>query len=507
MKKNKDYEDEESLNRINELLEKSDLKNIIGEDVEINNELIEKQENDEFSTLEEETYPGLLKFRMDGFKMHLFMEIKAPLNSTNKIEFDDIKIELEKYGSFCEEKANWEIIRDVYSRVLFEGEIIPEVKIATGTVVQFTIPEHIIIREDLNTDYKPQILEGDRVDFHHIKSFLIVGKNENLGHVVLDSPGIEGKDLLGNIIPSPKKFINNLSIGDNIISKNGKIYSEIDGAFKIVKDKITVDPVLDVPDDVDYSTGDIEFKGDINVSKSIREGFAVTVGRDIYVGESIEPVNIKCGNSIFVKHGIIGSDKYIIECSGTINSLHIENAHIKSDGSVTVRNSITHAKIYCLDKLLMEESSSIIGGIYYIQNGIITGNIGNKLGIETYINLGIDFKVEDKLKLIQKTSAMLITEINTIQDKIDHSNNKEEKYKLKYIFLSLRNRQNSLNNYARSLLSKLDKNDKSKLVVHGTIYPGTYIEICHVSYIVKRELTRIKFYLNKEIGEIEYSSI
>ena len=504
MKSNKEYVEEDGLKNIYDLLEKSDIKKFIDDDDGLETDI--NFDDADLTISEKYTFPGQLKFRMDGIKLHLFMDLKAPINSNNEITIEDIKVKIEEYGSFCEGQADWDLIRDVYTRVIFNGEIIPETKIATGKLVKFDIPEHLIIRDDLTIDYTPKIIDGEKVDFHHIKSFLVVGKDDFLGDIIPMTPGVDGLDLLGHTIKAPKKFINYLSKGDNVYSKGGKIYSDIDGSFKIINNKLNVDPVLSIPNDIDYSTGDIEFSGDVNVLKSIREGFSVKVDRDLYIGESIEPADISCGNSIYVKHGIIGSDKYTIYCSNSINVMHVENANIRCNGSISIRNSITNSNICCLDRLIMEESSSIIGGKYNFQNGIVTGHIGNKIGVETHIKLGVDYKIEEKLRIIQETSKMLIQEMTLVQDKVSFADSKEIKFKLKYLFLSLRNRQNSLNNYSRSLLSRLDKNENSKLVVHGTIYPGTYIEICHISYVVSKKLSKIKFYLNKEDGEIKYTS-
>ena len=41
-----------------------------------------------------------------------------------------------------------------------------------------------------------------------------------------------------------------------------------------------------------------------------------------------------------------------------------------------------------------------------------------------------------------------------------------------------------MNAAARGLVQKLDKNERAEVSVRETVFPGTYIEICHVSHIV-----------------------
>lgn len=503
MRSNKDYVEEEYFTRIKGLLKESKLKKLIGDDLDQADDIIEEFD-DGFDDIDK-TFPGFIKFRMDVMNMNLFMHMKAPVNSDNEITLEDIKSNVEEFGPFCEGQVDWNKIRDIYTRVMHKGELISEVIVAKGKPAEFKIPEHIILNDGFSLDYTPHVLDTEKVDYHNIKSFIPIAKGEELGRIIIEYPGSDGVNLLGKVIPAPKKNINNLSIGINVKKHKDKIYSTIDGAFKIFRDEILVDPVLSIPSDIDYSTGDVEFKGDVVVNGSIREGFSVKCDRDLFVSNSLEPANVFCKSTLVVKHGIIGSPEYTVECDGDIIALHIEHAKIDCRGSIKVSNSIVNAEINSLNKIITKETCSIVGGRYCIQNGINTGNIGNRSGVETQIYLGIDYSIERKLITIQNAISELIVEINMIQEKILSAKLREDRDKLKYLFLSLRNRQNSLNNYCRSMLSKLDKNDKSTLVVHGTIYPGTYIEICHVSYIIERELSGVIFSLNKSIGEIEFN--
>lgn len=501
MKSNKDYLREEKFNKIQSLIEDCELEEILEKDEKGKADIIE---GDDIPNVLDNSFPGLLKFRMDPMKMTLFMELIAPVNSDNEITIMDIKARTEQYGSSCESAIDWEYIRDTYTRIFFDGEILSEVIIAQGKPVKMHVPCHLLLKEGLITDFKPQIIDGNKVDFHHIHSFIIVQKGECIGDEIPELPGINGLNLLGKEIPYPNTIINNLKLGNNVVVKSGRIYSEIEGSLKIVDDIIQVEPVLDISNDVDYKTGDIDFHGDILVKNSIRENFVVNSGRDILVGDSIEPTNINCGNNINVQHGIFGDNKHTIECKGSVTALHIENSQINACKLITVENGIVNSKVNTLDKMIIGEKSSIVGGLYRIQNGIITGNVGNESGIETKLFLGIDYVIEDKLNKVQIASIQLVCEMTDLQEMLSECETREDKDKLKFLFLKVKSRLNSLNNFSRALLSKLDKNDKSSLTVLGTIYPGTYIEICHISYIIKQELSHVIFTLDKSNGNIKF---
>ena len=311
-------------------------------------------------------------------------------------------------------------------------------------------------------------------------------------------------NLLGKELLAPMSVVNNLHPGDNVFVSSGRIYAGINGTFKIINDIILVAPCLEIEHNIDYSTGDLKFDGDILIHQSIIEDFIVTATRDIIVDGSIEPTDVNCGRDLTIGQGVLGSEKHTITVGGDFNSVHVENAILKVKGNIFIENSSLKSSLYSLKKLISGDKCSIVGGLLFIQNGIVTHNIGNDFGVETKICLGVDFEIEDKLKSIQCITLKLVKEMTTLQEELHIISDRVEKDKMKYLFLTLKNRVNSLGNYSRSLLAKLDKNDKAILKVTGTIYPGSYIEICHVSRIIEKPLSRVEFFLDKEEGVVDY---
>jgi len=57
---------------------------------------------------------------------------------------------------------------------------------------------------------------------------------------------------------------------------------------------------------------------------------------------------------------------------------------------------------------------------------------------------------------------------------------------------------------AKSLVVQLDKNREADVVVHGTVFPGVYIEICHFPFLVSREMNRVRFFLDQQRGKVDF---
>ena len=59
-----------------------------------------------------------------------------------------------------------------------------------------------------------------------------------------------------------------------------------------------------------------------------------------------------------------------------------------------------------------------------------------------------------------------------------------------------------MNEASIQLLGKIDVNSEADIIVRGADYPGTYIEICHISYIVPYKISKVRIRLDKRKGKI-----
>ena len=74
-------------------------------------------------------------------------------------------------------------------------------------------------------------------------------------------------------------------------------------------DKIFVSDVYDVPDDVDNSTGDIEFNGSVVVHGNVRTGFCIKCGGNIEVYGVVEGADLDAGGDIILHRGVQGMSR------------------------------------------------------------------------------------------------------------------------------------------------------------------------------------------------------
>ena len=123
------------------------------------------------------------------------------------------------------------------------------------------------------------------------------------------------------------------------------------------------------------------------------------------------------------------------------------------------------------------------------------------MGVKTEINCGIDYSVQQKIEWIKDKTIALAFKLRQIEDGIKRKTS--DLKKLNTTRDKIKNTIHKMNEAAKSLIFQLDKSESAEIIAKGTVYPDVYIEICHMSYIVPREMENVRFWLNKEKGKID----
>jgi len=122
------------------------------------------------------------------------------------------------------------------------------------------------------------------------------------------------------------------------------------------------------------------------------------------------------------------------------------------------------------------------------------------MGVKTEISCGIDYSVQQKIEWIKDKTVALALKLREIEKALRRQTTEFNK------LLALRDKIKStihkLNEATKSLIFQLDKSESAEIIAKGVVYPGVYIEICHVSYIVPHEMENVRFWLDKEKGKI-----
>ena len=89
--------------------------------------------------------------------------------------------------------------------------------------------------------------------------------------------------------------------------------------------KISVIPVIEVNGDVDLSTGNIEFVGNVIVRGSVQTGFFVKAGGDVEITGTVSGGIVE-GKDVVIRMGIIGMQNGYVSAVQDLQAKFIQNA-------------------------------------------------------------------------------------------------------------------------------------------------------------------------------------
>ena len=245
-----------------------------------------------------------------------------------------------------------------------------------------------------------KILDDGSIDFRERNLTTVVKENDLLGKLVPLQPGVTGKDIFGNEVQPPQhiniEVMTDPRIYAEAVEGGMEFFAEIGGGIssdtelKKIKGKshkrinISIHPISEIAGDIDYSTGNIDFNGDVVISGSVHSHFSVKATGSVTIGGYVEAgAYITAGDDILVKSGIIGANTELV-AGGQVMSKYIQEASIRAGGDVKAGSYIFNASIRSGGKVSVQgkgegegKSRALVGGLIWGAQGIDARAIGS----------------------------------------------------------------------------------------------------------------------------------
>lgn len=386
-------------------------------------------------------------------------------------------------------------------RFLHHREYCRDYVVASGTPARQGKDAWVEYHFDLDKKPRPTLLPDGSVDFHHLDGINHVTEGEKLATLHPADPGDEGKDIFGSNIKPHKTRNGFLKHGRNItVSEDGmEMYSDIDGHVRLEGDQVFVSDTYEVLGDVDASTGDIDYDGNVDVKGNVRTGFVITATGDINVKGVVEGAVLRAGGKVVIQRGIQGMNKGEVRCRGSLYAKFIENASVKADGSV-ITEAIMHSDVFSGGDIIADGKKGLInGGRCCSRSKIELKTGGSDMGTVTKLEVGADPELVEAYHKLTKRVPEIQTEIDNNQKVVDmYSKRLARKDRLKKEQIeSLKEAQESVQSLTKELAESNEKLEKYKaeieanengvVLVSSLLYPGVEVTIADVSMRVKHE--------------------
>ncbi|MDE6726551.1 MAG: FapA family protein, partial [Oscillospiraceae bacterium] len=247
--------------------------------------------------------------------------------------------------------------------------------------------------------------ENGVVDYKNLGLINNITSGTPIAEISMPTEGTPGTDITGKHIPqrvgTPAKF--NVGAGTQLVNNDTEIIAAIDGNLVFKNGAFVVEEKIVINGDVDVSSGNIDFIGDVLIKGGVFEGFRVASKRNISIMGLVTNAEIIAAGDVSVKIGVINSK---VQSKANVKVGFCENSTITAEGSVE-SPSFVGGEVFAGEKIIASGKGVMVGGKYTALNGVEASVIGSENYTKTLITLGNNAVLSEEREKLEKENATM----------------------------------------------------------------------------------------------------
>ncbi len=289
--------------------------------------------------------------------------------------------------------------------------------------------------------------------------------------------------------------------------------------------RLSVSQVVNVDGDVDYSTGNIDFSGDVVIRGSVQSLFSVRAEGSIHISGYIEDgAVVSAGKDIMVGGGVLGASTQV-EADGSLWVKFAQEANIRVGGDVRVGSYIFNASVRAGGKVIVlgrgeGKARALVGGLVWAGQGIETLSVGSPYNSVTRLVSGVDFRQVERMESLRSALYTCEERMQEHMKKLDITTldialirarlQRRTSPKNRRTILASVKRLARLNERRDALQEEMDAIVKeqrqlarlARIAVRGTLFSGVEIRLGETVKTIGDERTRVQMRLVEGEGTL-----
>lgn len=352
------------------------------------------------------------------------------------------------------------------------------------------------------TERKIKVDEYNRVDYAAISFVQNVAEGDPICRIVPPSQAERGCTVLGRELPARDGVAVSIPKGRNtaltedgtalIATKTGHV--EFNGrAFQ-------VRPVLDIAGNVDYSTGNINFLGDVHVHGDVCTGFTVRAMGNVTVDGVVEACTVEAGNDLIIVKGAQGDSRAVLRSNHSIYSKFLESCCVYAMEDLH-SDCLINCDVYCDGTVEVNSGrGTIIGGSVRCAHEVNASVVGSRAETPTEVVLGGRPCLEFDQEVLLMEIADLEAELEVVELQPESPTKFTRMGKLR---MQISVNKKKLEQFQEDMeVPEEEEEPGVRRMSCGKAYPGVSVSIGPGSYRFRREIGPVFAYLNGD-GEIQ----
>lgn len=330
--------------------------------------------------------------------------------------------------------------------------------------------------------------EYNRVDYAAVSFIQNANEGDTICRVIEPTAGEDGKTVLGQDLPARSGRTASVPKGRNTaLTEDGTaLVATRTGHVEFNGRTFQVKPVLDIDGSVDYSSGNINFLGDVHVHGDVCTGFTVRAMGNITVEGVVEAAMVEAGGDLIMVKGAQGDNQAVLRASHSIYAKYLENCCVYAMEDLH-SDCIINCDVYC-DGLVEVRSGrgTIIGGSIRAAHEVSAEVMGSRSECRTAVVLG-------GLPCQEFDHEVLVREITGLEEELEKTELQPESpakfTRMGKIRMQLSLNRNKLVQFDRDLEEQQEGGEEPGLrrLTCTVAYPGTSVTIGPASYHFREE--------------------
>ncbi|MCL1884945.1 MAG: FapA family protein [Defluviitaleaceae bacterium] len=357
-----------------------------------------------------------------------------------------------------------------------------------------------------NIKPKPKIMEDGTVNFKQLDMFRLCNRGDVLVTSIPAKDGVDGIDVYGNVVAAPKtRPAAVIPRGKGtVLSPDGlHLLADVSGQLLLTEGKINISPHLEIAGNVDNSTGNVDFNGQVTIRGNVVSGFTVKAQGNIEVFGVCEAAKLVSEEgSIVLGNGVQGADKGELIAAQDITAKFIESCKVSAGGNITT-DSIRKSTIKCDGSVnVAGKNGLLVGGSLVAGEKLTATTIGSPMGTLTDIEVGGSPKELNRQKELVAEFNKLKIEYEKCDKGVETLNALRKKDQLppdkKAILVKMVNMKMVMRDKMTKLQEEIDEITRNLSVSVGTvsvknvIRPGVRITIGNAQMTIRDELSNCR---------------
>lgn len=372
------------------------------------------------------------------------------------------------------------------------------VLVAKGTAPKNGEPARFESRVRRASGRQPKMKSDGRVDLRELGVFVMVKPGDVLMVKIPPTAGVPGHNVHGVVLPvlpgEDVDFSGELEGTQRHPRDPNTLIAAVAGRPVVLESSVYVDTNLEIKN-VDMSTGNVHFEGDVTISGDVRAGCKVISSGSVTIGGTVEGATVEADGDIVIELGAIGRGEIrdetgelstsaaVLRAGGNVQVRYLYNALVESGGVVTVSETVTHSEVIAKNEVMVggdgTKKGHIIGGRIVAGDCVQAQVVGSPASVKTFIEVGagaqvfsehghvteeLERKVEDQEKL------------HVLEQQLREKPRPDLKEKIERASAKLQAEIAELTTKSKALLEKVDEKQGARITITHSVYGGTQIQ-------------------------------